>query len=241
MLSYQTARTNGSLYALACIYADNLNEAVKADTLHPGMYAEYGVALALMGHEPDACRMLNAEAAAFPESKHLVRRLKERLLPQFVDDTFAVKGDTADLAKLIAWAYDDASALKPLQYVASVIDSTDSIRVMQQTPVDSVEYEVRLTANQKRQLLYDEQHKAELQRKATADSIAAAKQAKIDARKQADLEKKQAKEEKEKARKQADKEKKKAAKEKARQRDEEKQRKAAERKAQQKKQKGGGE
>ena len=48
MLAYQTGHTCGSLYAVAAAHAANLNAAVKADTLHPGMYAEYGVALALM-------------------------------------------------------------------------------------------------------------------------------------------------------------------------------------------------
>ena len=231
MLDYQTNSTYGSLYALATAHAENLNAAVKADTLHPGMYAEYGVALALMGHDGEACRMLNAEAKAFPESRQLVRRIKERLLPAMVDDTLAGNRDTADMLKLQLWAYDSIAALRPLPHVASVIDSTDSVRVMQQTPVDSVEYPIRLTANQKRELLAQEQQQAELQRKAVADSIAAAKQAKIDARKQAKADKKQAKKDKEKAKKEADKAKKAAAKEKAKQRELEKQRRSEERKA----------
>ena len=123
--------------------------------------------------------------------------------------------------------------LKPLPRIAAVIDSTDSVRVSQQTPVDSVEYPIRLTANQKREMLAEEQRKEELRRKFVEDSIAADKQAKIDARKQAKLDKKQAKKDKEKAKKAADKAKKKAAKEKAKQREEEKKRRAAERKAQQ--------
>ena len=224
MLDYQTNSTYQALCNLASAHAVNLNTAVKADTLHPGMYAEYGVALALMGHDGEACRMLNAEAKAFPESRLLVRRIKERLLPDMVGDTLAGTHDTADILKLQAWAYDSVTALQPLPHIASVIDSTDSVRVMMQTPVDSVQYPIRLTANQKRELLFQEQRQAELQRKAAADSIAAAKQAKIDARKQAKADKKKAK-----------KEKKRLAKEKAKQRDAEKQRRAEERKAQKQK------
>lgn len=231
VLDYQTGRTYGSLYSLATAYAESLNDAVKQDTLHPGMYAEYGVTLALMGHDGEACRMLNAEVKAFPQSRHLVRRIKERLLPDMVDDTLAGLRDTADLLKLQAWAYDSLTMLKPLPRIASVIDSTDSVRVSQQTPVDSVEYPIRLTANQKRQMLFDEQHKAELRRKAVADSIAAAKQAKIDARRQAQLDKKKAKKEQQKAKKAAEKQKKKDAKAKQKQREQEKQRRAEERKA----------
>ncbi len=230
MLDYQTNSTYGSLYSLALANAQSLNDAVKADTLHPGMYAEYGVALALMGHDGEACRMLNAEAKAFPESRLMVRRIKERLLPGMVGDTLVGSRDTADILCLQSWAYDSISALRPLPWVAAVIDSTDTVRIMQQTPVDSVEYPIRLTANQKREMLVQEQHKAELQRKAVADSIAAAKQAKIDARKQAKLDKKKAKKEKENARKAAEKEKKRIAKEKAKQREAEKQRRSEERK-----------
>ena len=237
MLDYQTNSTYGSLYALATAQAESINAALKADTLHPGMYAEYGVALALMGHDGEACRMLNSEAKAFPESRRMVRRIKERLLPAMVDDTLAGKRDTADMLKLQNWAYDSLAALRPLPWVAAVIDSTDTLRVMQQTPVDSVEYPIRLTANQKRELLVEEQHKEELRRKEIEDSIAAAKQAKIDARNQAKIDKKKAKKEKEKAKKEAEKKKKEAAKEKARQRELEKQRRAEERKARQQQQK----
>lgn len=231
VLDYQTGRTYGSLYSLATAYAESLNAAVKQDTLHPGMYAEYGVTLALMGHNGEACRMLNAEAKAFPQSRFMVRRIKERLLPDFVDDTLSGQHDTADMMKLQAWAYDSLTMLKPLPRIASVIDSTDSVRISQQTPVDSVEYPIRLTANQKREMLAQEQRKEELRRKAVADSIAAAKQAKIDARNQVKIDKKKAKKEQQKAKKAAEKAKKQAAKEKQKQREQEKQRRAEERKA----------
>lgn len=233
VLDYQSGGTYGSLYNLATAYAESINSAVRQDTLHPGMYAEYGVTLALMGHDGEACRMLNAEVKAFPQSRQMVRRIKERLLPSMVDDTLTNQADTADILKLQSWAYDSITALKSLPRIAAVIDSTDSVSIRLQTPIDSVEYPVRLTANQKREMLAEEQAKEAARLKFVEDSIAAEKQAKIDARKQAQLDKKKAKKEKEKAKKQADKKKKRDAKEKAKQREEEKQRKAAERKAQQ--------
>ena len=233
VLDYQNGGTYGSLYNLAAAYAESINSAVKQDTLHPGLYAEYGVTLALMGHNGEACRMLNSEVRAFPQSRHMVRRIKERLLPTMVDDTIASPADTADILKLESWAYDSITALKPLPRIVAVIDSTDSVSIRLQTPVDSVEYPVRLTANQKREILAQEQAKEEARLKFVEDSIAAAKQAKIDARKQAKLDKQKARKEQQKAKKQAEKEKKRAAKEKAKQREAEKQRKAAERKAQQ--------
>jgi hypothetical protein len=120
-----------------------------------------------------------------------------------------------------------------------VVDSTDSVRVTQQTPTDSVEYPIRLTANQKRELLAAEQEKAEKRRQFVADSIAAAKQAVIDARKQAQIDRRNAKKEKQRLKEEMDKQRKKEAKEKALQREKEKQQRDAERRERNKKKKGG--
>ncbi|MDY6370695.1 MAG: DUF4810 domain-containing protein [Bacteroidales bacterium] len=219
MLAYQTYRTHGSLHALALAQAQAINDAVEADTLHPGQYADYGVALALMGHKSAACRMLNAEIKAFPESRSLVYRIKQRLMPDLLLDTAATARDTAHLAQLAGWAYDSLTALLPLPSVPAVIDSTDTLFLQMQTPVDSVEIPIRLTANQKRQLLEEQQARDALRKQAQLDSIAAAKQAKIDARRQAQLDREKAKKEKEQAREQARKE---AQKERERQRKEKK-------------------
>lgn len=214
MLAYQTYRTHGSLHALASAQAQAINDAVKADTLHPGQYADYGVALALMGHKSAACRMLNAEVKAFPESRSLVYRIKQRLMPDLLLDTTATARDTAHLAQLAGWAYDSLTALLPLPSVPAVIDSTDTLFLQMQTPVDSVEIPIRLTANQKRQLLEEQQARDALRKQAQLDSIAAAKQAKIDARKQAKIDRDKEKEERDKARKEAQKERERQRKEK---------------------------
>lgn len=214
MLAYQTYRTYGSLHALASAQAQAINDAVKADTLHPGQYADYGVALALMGHKSAACRMLNAEIKAFPESRSLVYRIKQRLMPDLLLDTTASARDTAHLAQLAGWAYDSLTALRPLPSVPAVIDSTDTLFLQMQTPVDSVEIPIRLTANQKRQLLEEQQAQEALRKQAQLDSIAAAKQAKIDARKQAKIDRDKEKEERDKARKEAQKERERQRKEK---------------------------
>ena len=218
LLTWQTHATYGDLHALAVAYAENINAAVKEDTLHPGMYADYAVTLALMEHRAAANRMFNAEMRTFPESRPLVQRLKQRLVPEWVGDTLAPLRDTADLAQLMTWAYDSLAALRPLGNVASVIDSSDTAWVLQQTPVDSVRREIRLTANQKRELLVEQQAAADRARQAYADSVAAAKQAKIDARKQAQVEKEKAKRQKEKDKKASDKQKKRLEKQKQKER-----------------------
>ena len=233
VLNYQTFPTYGGLHALATAHGEALNHAVKVDTLHPGMYAEYGVTLALMGHKGTACRMLNAEMKAFPESRGMVNRIKQRLMPDMLADTLASPfGDTANLAQLEGWAYDSLTALLPLPYVAPVVDSTDTAWINQQTPVDSIQYPVRLTANEKRELLAKQQAEEANRKQFVADSIAAAKQAVVDARKQAKADREKAKKEKEQARKAEQKAKQK-------QRDEERKRKAAEREAAKKAKKGG--
>ena len=234
VLSYQTYPTYGGLHSLATAYAESINAAVKADTLHPGMYAEYGVTLALMGHKGTACRMLNAEVKAFPESRGMVQRIKQRLMPDMLADTLASARDTANTAQLAAWAYDSVKALQPLPYVAPVIDSTDTLWISQQTPVDSVVYPVELTANEKRELLAQQQAAEAERKKFVADSIAAAKQAVKDARKQEKLEREQAKKDKEKARKLERQEREKQNKERAEQRRKEREAQKAAREAEKK-------
>ena len=241
VLRYQTAPTYGDLHALATAYGEAINSAVKADTLHPGMYAEYGVTLALMGHTGTACRMLNAEMKAFPESRGIVTRIKMRLMPDMLVDTLATPRDTANLAQLASWAYDSITALKPLPPVAPVIDSTDSVWISQQTPIDSVNYPIRLTATEKREILEKQQAEEAALKQHIADSIAAEKQAAIDARKQAQLEREQEKKAKEEARKAEQKareqQREEERKQKAAQREEERKRKAAEREEAKKKKK----
>lgn len=207
MLGYQTYGTYGSLYTLAYAQAEAINAAVKDDTLHPGMYADYGVALAMMGHKSAACRMLNAEMKAFPESRPMVYRIKQRLMPDLLLDESATARDTANLAQLAGWVYDSLTALQPLPFVAPVIDSTDTLFLQLQTPVDSVEIPIRLTATQKRLLLEKEQARQAMMEQARVDSIAAAKQARVAAREQEKADRKKAKQEQDKARKQARKEK----------------------------------
>lgn len=229
VLAYQTHATYGELHALSVAYAESINAAIKEDTLHPGMYADYAVTLALMGRRGTACRMFNAEMTTFPESRGMVRRLKQHLLPDMMEDTLAPLRDTANLSQLLGWAYDSLTALMPLPRVASVIDSSDTAWLRKQTPVDSVHQEIRLTANQKRELLVEQQTAAARARQAYADSVAAAKQAKIDARKQAKLEKEKAKKQKEKEKVKSDKQKKQLEK----QRQKEKGRQQAEKKKEQ--------
>ena len=153
-------------------------------------------------------------------------------------DTLTALRDTANLAQLASWAYDSLTALKPLPYVAPVIDSTDTAWLNRQTPVDSVKIPIELSANEKRELLEQQQAAEALRKQEIADSIAAAKQAAIDAKKQAKAEREQAKKDKEKLRKEEKKareqQREEERKQKAAQREEEKRQKEAAREAERK-------
>ena len=221
LLECQTRPTYGALHSLAMEYATRVNDAAAHDTLHPGLYADYGVALALMGRKDAACRMLNAEMKVFPQSRGVVQRLKQRLLPDMIDDTLSPFFDTIAIAQLESWAYDSLAALRPVVGWAPVVDSSDKAWIVLQTPADSVSTPLRLSANQKREMLFAEQNAARMAAQARQDSIAAAKQAKIDARKQKQIEKQQAKKEKDKAKKKADKEKQKQLRQQRKQREQE--------------------
>ena len=219
VLAYQTRPTYGSLHTMAVAYAEAINGAVREDTLHPGMYADYGVALAMMGQREEACLMLNAEVRSFPESRRMVQRIKQQMLPDMMSNDQVPPFDTLDVARVRSWQFDAATANSPLPVVAAVIDSTDRVWIDQQTPSDSVARQLRLTANQKRERLEQEQYRQRLEKQMREDSIAAAKQAKVDARKQAVKQKDQQKKDKEKAKKAEAKAKQKALKEKQKQKE----------------------
>ena len=227
VLRYQTTPTYGNLYTLATAYAQTINDALRADTLHPGMYADYGVALALLGHEKEACYMLNTEMAAFPESKGTVERIKKKLLPVMQYNDYVPPRDTIDMQQLSAWALVPNEAARFIPNAASIIDSTDTARIRQQNPVDSIQMPIKLTANQKREKLAYEQAEAERQKQARIDSIADVKKAQAAEKKKAKAQRKEAAKAKEKAKKEANKEKIRIVEEREKKREEEKQQRAA--------------
>lgn len=237
VLAYQASPTYGSLHAMAIAYAEAINSAIHEDTLHPGMYADYGVALALMGHEEEACRLFSSEEATFPQSAQMVERVRRQLIPAAKACPPLNPKDTINIAEVESWIYPPQVAKQLVVGAASVVDSTDRDWIARQTPTDSVAQTLRLTANQKREALEREQRRVEIAKKEYADSVAAAKQAMIDERKQAAKDKEQLKKDKAKQKKVLDKQKKQQQKECQKQREAEakakQKQKAAEAKAKQ--------
>ncbi|MCR4660014.1 MAG: DUF4810 domain-containing protein [Bacteroidales bacterium] len=201
LLDWHEAQTYQNLRQLAEAYALTINAAEKADTIHPGLLADYGVAMAMLGEEEEANRAFNREISAFPQSRTYVEALKRRYVPDFINDHSVGNADTIDLTVLRNIVLDSITAERVVPHAGRIIDSTDTVRISAQTPTDSVQAEVRLTANQKRERLAAEQAEAERIKREQAETKAQAKLDREKAKKEADNLKKQQKKDKDKARK----------------------------------------
>ena len=73
---YQHRPTEARLLALAKTYAEAINRNLERGTIHPGQYADYGVALARLGCKEQANTMFNNETAFFPNSARYVDTLR---------------------------------------------------------------------------------------------------------------------------------------------------------------------
>ena len=89
LLEYQKHPTQYNLADLSKKYASCIKLNMKRDTLQPGLFADYGVCLALLGKNSEANKMFNNEIAYFPNSARYVRQLKLQLVPEYVADTTA--------------------------------------------------------------------------------------------------------------------------------------------------------
>lgn len=182
LMQYQYKPTEASLLALAKNYAEAINSNLQKGRIHPGLYADYGVALAQLGCDAQANVMFNNEKTFFPNSTKYVDALKQKLLPAFVADN---------------------------RYDTSIIDlkSLDTIHVTltpeelaaQQQLLDDPEYQRQLKQHQQE----EKAEKAQAAKKAKAEAA----KAKESERKAQALAKEKAQKDKAKAKKQAAKEK----------------------------------
>ena len=99
VMQYQRNPTQARLLALAHAYAEAVNLNLDEGVAHPGLYADYGVALAQLGCPEQANIMFNNEKLFFPHSAPYVDMLKQTLTPAYAADT---RTDTShiDLATL---------------------------------------------------------------------------------------------------------------------------------------------
>ena len=81
LTDYQHKPTEAKLLALAKSYADAINLNKQQGVIHPGLYADYGVALARLGCYRQADIMFNNEQLLFPVSASYISILKDSLIP----------------------------------------------------------------------------------------------------------------------------------------------------------------
>lgn len=89
LMQHQFKPTQASLLAVAKTYAEAINDNLDHQRLHPGQYADYGVALAQLGCAQQANIMFNNEKMLFPNSIQYVDYLKKKLTPFYASDNHA--------------------------------------------------------------------------------------------------------------------------------------------------------
>lgn len=87
LMHYRQKPTESKLLDLARSYAEAINSNLDNQTMRPGLYADYGVALARLGCKEAACTMFNNEAMLFPSSARYMAALKHALLPELTART----------------------------------------------------------------------------------------------------------------------------------------------------------
>ena len=86
VMQYQRNPTQARLLALAHAYAEAVNLNLDEGVAHPGLYADYGVALAQLGCPEQANIMFNNEKMFFPHSAPYVDMLKQTFAPAYAAD-----------------------------------------------------------------------------------------------------------------------------------------------------------
>lgn len=87
LMLYQHKPTEVRLLALTKSYAEAINRNLEEKVVHPGQYADYGVALAKLGLLEQANQMFNNEKTLFPNSSKYVDFLKRTYTPNFFADS----------------------------------------------------------------------------------------------------------------------------------------------------------
>ena len=87
LLEYQLHPTRTNLLTLSQAYSTTLAANREAGSVQPGLYADYGVTLALLGRNSEANSMFNNEMALYPSSCTYMNYLKLELTPEYVSDT----------------------------------------------------------------------------------------------------------------------------------------------------------
>jgi len=154
LLQYQHKPTEVKLLALAKSYAEAINQNLEDKVIHPGQYADYGVALAKLGQLEKANVMFNNEKTFFPNSSKYVDFLKRTYTPNQAGDSHF------DTTKI------DIKALDSIQ----VVYTPEELAAQQELEADP-EYQKML----KQQQLEEKEAKALAKKKARQERAKAKK------------------------------------------------------------------
>lgn len=204
LAQYQFKPTEAKLLEAAKAYAEAINQNLDQHTVHPGLYADYGVALARLGCLQQANTMFNNEKTFFPNSTAYVDYLISRLTPhQAADkhiDTSHIDLKTLDTIR-ITLTPEEESILRQLE------SDPEYQKQLKQQLKEEKEQKALETKKAKRELA----KAREAERKAKAKAKERAQKEKEAAKKAADKAKKQEAKAAEKAKREADRAKKKEA------------------------------
>lgn len=132
LMHYRHKPTESKLLDLARSYAESINGNLDNQTMRPGLYADYGVALARLGCKEAACTMFNNEAMLFPASAAYMAVLKQMLVPEL-----AARTDT-DTSHIVLSTLDTI-------HITHTPEETAAYQAMLNDP----EYQKQLKARQK--------------------------------------------------------------------------------------------
>jgi len=196
LLQYQHKPTEVRLLALAKSYAEAINQNLEDKVIHPGQYADYGVALAKLGQLEKANVMFNNEKTFFPNSSKYVDFLKRTYTPNQADNS---RFDTSkiDLKALdsihVEYTPEELAAQQELEA------DPEYQKMLKQQQLE--EKEAKALATKKAR---QERAKAkEAERKAIAKAKEKEKREKAQAKKEAEKERAKAKKAEQKAREEA--------------------------------------
>lgn len=175
LMQYRHDPTESKLLELARSYAESINGHLDNRTMRPGLYADYGVALARLGCKEAANTMFNNEAMLFPASAPCIIILKQTLVPEL---TSVVSPDTTHIV---------LSTLDTIR-VSYTAQESAAIQAMQADP----EYQKQLREQQKAEREQQAAAKKEAQ-KEKAKARAAEQKAKAKAKEEARKAKEEAK------------------------------------------------
>ncbi len=137
MLSYLKEPSDANLDNLVKSYSSTINKNRRSKATQPGLFADYGVAMAHQGKDAEANVWLNKEMDAYPATRPYVMQLKRQLVPQFLNDTTSTfASDTVSVLQANELSPQRRAAAE--ERAATVLDNSDQ-QIEAAAPASQVE------------------------------------------------------------------------------------------------------